>query len=222
LQGLLADPKLARQSLLWRLASDLAKLRDMNARAIECLEKALDLDAERPPPVIDLVLARTEYGAVLAHYQALADAMVALKLAPPPDFVSRVVRAADRWRAVDTDPSNACDAAAKILKRLGDRELAWDYLTTPIGLRPNEAAPWSRLASGLGTLGELALADRAYRAAAEAEPTDAQLLWDRAQNLKRIGKHQEAQQLVRRIADGTWQPRFQGLQSQAKHLLKRE
>jgi hypothetical protein len=66
------------------------------------------------------------------------------------------------------------------------------------------------------------LADRAYRAAAEAEPTDAQLLWDRAQNLKQLGKHQEAQQLVRRIADGVWQPRFQGLQSQARHLLKRE
>jgi hypothetical protein len=33
---------------------------------------------------------------------------------------------------------------------------------------------------------------------------------------------QVLQQLVRRIADGAWQPRFQGLQSQAMHLLKRE
>jgi hypothetical protein len=66
------------------------------------------------------------------------------------------------------------------------------------------------------------LADRAYRAAAAAEPTDPQILWDRGQNLKQMGKHQEAQQLVRQIADGAWQPRFQGLQSQARYLLKRE
>src|SRR5260370_27262129 len=65
LQGLLADPKLAKQSLLWRLASEMSKQRDMDARAIDCLEKALDLEAERPPEVIDLEAARTDYGALL-------------------------------------------------------------------------------------------------------------------------------------------------------------
>jgi tetratricopeptide (TPR) repeat protein len=198
----------------------LAKERDRDAYAIEYLEKALDLEAEQPPPVIDLEAVRADYGDLLTHYLSLADAMVALKLSPPPDFLSRVIRAADRWRAVDTDPSAACDIAAKILKRLTARELQWDYLTTPIGLRPNESAPWLNLAGIMVKQGESELADRAYRAAAEAEPTDPQILWDRAENLKRMGKYQEAQQLVRRIADGAWQPRFQGLQSQARHLLK--
>jgi tetratricopeptide (TPR) repeat protein len=147
--------------------------------------------------------------------------MVALKLAPPPEFLSRVIRAADRWRAVDNDPTAACEAAARVVKRLGDRELAWDYLTTPVGLHPNESGPWWSLAATLGKQGELELADRAYRAAAQAEPTDAQILWDRSLNLKRMGKQQEALQLVRQIADGTWQPRFQGLQSQAKHLFRK-
>jgi len=222
LQGLLADPKLAQHALLWRLASKLAMRRDMDARAVECLEKALEIEAERPPEVIDLDVARTDYGTLLTHYLRLAYAMETLKIAPPPDFQSRVIRAADRWRAVDTDPSAACEKAAGVLKRLGDRELAWDYLTTPVALRPNESGPWQSLAGTLGKQGELELADRAYRAAAAAEPTDPQILWDRAQNLKQLGKHQEAQQLVRQIADGAWQPRFQGLQSQAKHLLKRE
>ena len=220
LQGLLADAKLARQSLLWWLGHTLAKQRDMPARAVECLEKALALEAEQPPDVIDLQATRTDHGALLEHYQSLADAMVALKLAPPPDFLSRVIRAADRWRAVDNDPAAVCQAAAKVLKRLGERELSWDYLTTPIALQPNEARPWWNLAVHLANQGELDLADRAYRAATEAEPTDAQMLWDRAQNLKQLGKHQEAQQLVRRIAEGSWQPRFQGLQAQARHLLK--
>jgi ferric-dicitrate binding protein FerR (iron transport regulator) len=222
LQGLLGDPKLARHSLLRRLGHELAKQRDMPARAVECLEQALALEAEQPPEVIDLEALRTDYGAVLEHYQNLAEAMVALKAAPPADFRSRVVRAADRWRAVDHDPAAACQAAAKVLKRLGDRELAWDYLTTPVGLRPNESGPWWSLALALGKEGALELADRAYRAAADAEPTDAQIIWERAQNLKLLGKHQEAQQLVRRIAEGTWQPRFQGLQAQARHLLGKE
>ncbi len=93
-------------------------------------------------------------------------------------------------------------------------------MTTPVGLHPNESGPWSSLAATLGKQSELELADRAYRAAAEAEPTDPQILWDRAQNLKQLGKHQDAHQLVLRIAQGTWQPRFQGLQAQARHLLK--
>ena len=33
-----------------------------------------------------------------------------------------------------------------MLKLLGARDLAWDYLTTPIGQKPNEAAPWRNLA----------------------------------------------------------------------------
>jgi ferric-dicitrate binding protein FerR (iron transport regulator) len=221
LQTLLVDPSLARESLLWRLGHGLAQERDMPARAVECLERALALEAERPPEIIDLQSVRTDYGALLEHYQGLADAMVALKLTPPPDFLSRVIRAADRWRAVDHEPAAACQAAAKVLKRLGERELAWDYLTTPVALQPNEAGPWTNLAGALAKQGELDLADRAFRAAAQAEPTDPQLLWDRAQNLKQLGKRQDAQQLVRRIAEGTWQPRFQGLQSQARHLLDR-
>src|SRR5947209_13877508 len=100
LQGLLADAKLARQSLLWRLGHDLAKQRDMPARAVECLERALALEAEQPAEVVDLEEVRTDHGALLEHYRKLADAMVALKVAPPPDFLARVVRAADRWRAV--------------------------------------------------------------------------------------------------------------------------
>jgi predicted Zn-dependent protease len=220
LQGLLADPKLARQGVLWRLGHALAEQRDMPARAVECLEKALEIEAASPPEVIDLKAARDDYGALLDHYLGLADAMVALKVAPAPDFLSRVIRAADRWRAVDNDPTAACQAAAKVLKRLGQKELAWDYLSTLVALHPNEAGPWSALAATLSKQGELELADRAYQAAAEAEPTDPQLLWDRARNLKQLGKQQQARELVRRIAEGTWQPRFQGLQAQARHLLQ--
>ena len=147
--------------------------------------------------------------------------MVTLKVRPPADFLARAVRAADRWRALDRDGGDACRAAARILQRLGERELGWDYLTTPVGLRPNEAAPWLGLAETLGQKGELDLADRAYAAAFEAEPTNAQILWDRAQNLRQAGQSVEAARLLRQIAEGRWQPRFTWLQTQAKWQLER-
>ncbi len=220
LQRLLAEPRQAERPELWRLASEIAGERDRSARAIECLEKTWDLQARHLPEVIDLEAVRADHGRLLAHYQHLADAMVALKLPPPPDFVARVVRAADRWRALDSETAPACQAAAKVLRRLDERDLGWDYLTTPVALKPNEAESWAQLAAELGKHGELELAERAHRAACEAEPTNAQLLWDRAQNLRHAGRDPEARAVFRRIADGSWQPRFQGLQAQARYQLQ--
>jgi predicted Zn-dependent protease len=219
LQKLLADDKLARQPGLWRLAADIAQKRDMSARSMECLERALDAEYARLPAVIDLQQVRREYGQLLEHYQALTNAMAALKVRPPAGFLAKVVRSADRWRALDRDGTAACDAAARILQALGDRELGWDYLTTPVGLKPNEAEPWVALAKTLRRTGDLGLADRAYQAACESEPTNADYLWDRAQNLRQAGKAPEAQRVLRQIAEGRWQPRFQPTQARARAQL---
>ncbi|HYT93743.1 MAG TPA: hypothetical protein VEL76_33800, partial [Gemmataceae bacterium] len=200
-------------------AADLATKRDMTARALECLEKALDAEYASLPEVVDLKTVRREYGQLLSHYQNLANAMVTLKVQPPRDFLTKAVRAADRWRALDRDASEACQVVARILQRLGERDLGWDYLTTPVALRPNEAAPWTELAQTLRHKGDLELADRAYTAAFEAEPTNAQILWDRAQNLRQVGRTNEAARLFRQIAEGQWQPRFQGVQAQARLQL---
>jgi hypothetical protein len=219
LHQLLADAKLARRADLWRLAADVAAKRDMTGRSLECLEHALDAEYAKLPAVIDLETVRTEYGKLLEHYQNLADAMVTLKVQPPAGFLAKVVRMADRWRALDREQASACQTAARILRVLGERELGWDYLTTPVGLKPNEAGPWVELAQGLRRTGDLSLADRAYRAASEAEPTNADYLWERADNLRQAGRQPEALQLFRRIAEGRWQPRFQPTQARARALV---
>ncbi|HYT90962.1 MAG TPA: hypothetical protein VEL76_19785, partial [Gemmataceae bacterium] len=216
LQTVLSDGKSGKEPALWRLAAALAEKRDQPARSLECLERALDLEYGKLPEVVDLRSVRQDYGKLLGHYQSLADAMVTLKVQPPRDFLTKAVRVADRWRALDRETSAACETVARILQRLGERDLGWEYLTTPVALRPNEAAPWARLAQTLHHKGDLELADRAYLAAYEAEPTNAQALWDRAQNLRQAGRTVEAAQLFRQIAEGAWQPRFQGLQAQAR------
>jgi len=102
---------------------------------------------------------------------------------------------------------------------LGEEALAWDYLTTPLALKPNEAAPWRSLAETLGSEQEYELADRAYAAAFEAEPTNADLLWDHIQLLQEAGRRQEADKLLKQLAEDNWQPRFQHLQKRAAELI---
>src|SRR5205085_3067607 len=127
LRDLLAHKEWGKHAALWRLAGKIAGRRDQTARALECLERALELEYAKLPEVIDLQAVRRDYGELLGHYQSLTDAMVTLKVRPPADFLARAVRAADRWRALDRDPGDACRAVARILQRLGERELGWDY-----------------------------------------------------------------------------------------------
>jgi hypothetical protein len=221
LRTLLADAKTSGQPALWRLAAKLAERRDMPGRRLECLEQALALEHEHLPEVINLRQVREDYASLLGHYQAQAQALVSLKLGEPAGFRAKVIRAADRWRALDRDGAEACNLAARILQTLGERELRWDYLTTPVAERPNEAGPWVDLARTLNRQGELTLADRAYRAAFESEPTNAQILWDRAGNLRQAGQMARARDLYRQLADGDWQPRFRGLQTQARWELEK-
>jgi len=221
LRPLLDNKDLARQPGLWRLAGGIADARGLTARSIECLERALPLEYQDLPDVIPLEAVRRDYGRLLDHYASLAQAVTALKLDPPRDLLAKTVRAADCWRALDRDESaRPCEAAAAILRALGAGDLAWEYLTTPIGQRPNESGPWLGLAQTLNREGAFALADRAYVAAAEAEPTNAQILWDRAQSLRQNGQQAEAQKVLRQIVDGDWQPRFAWIRSQAKWQLE--
>ena len=219
LQGLLADAKLAKKSGLWRLGAALAEKRGLTARELECLEQALALEYQDLPDIINLEAIRRDYGKLLRHYENLAEAMVTLKTPPPPDFLAKVIRTADRWRALDSNSTDACQIAARILQTLGDRDLGWDYLTTPVGQQPNEAGPWVSLAQTLSGKGEGELADRAYAAAFEAEPTNAADPVGPCPELQQAGKRVEAQKLFRQLADTDWQPRFQWLKSQARQYL---
>ena len=75
------------------------------------------------------------------------------------------------------------------------------------------------MAQALRADGDYDLADKAYAAAFVAEPTNAQILWDRAQSLQQAGKATEARQVYCTLADGQWQPRFRWIQQQARYQL---
>ncbi len=171
--------------------------------------------------MVYLQRSESEYRILLNHYEKLAEAMVTLKLKPPEDFLARVVRTADRWRSLSKNGINACEMTARLLRQLDAQELAWDYLTTPVGQKPGESAPWVSLAQTLRNQGDLKTADQAFASAIAAEPTNAQILWDRAQNLRQSGNAVESKKLLRQLAESTWQPRFSALAAQARWQLEK-
>jgi len=210
---------LCAKAHLWRLAAQLADQRHDRMREVACLEKSLDIEFANMPEVFDLSPIRNDYGKLLDHYEYLAGASRSLKTPLPADLLARVVRAADRWRGLDSEADPICERTARVLRMLGSPqadELAWDYMTTPLALKPNESAPWLTLGHAASRDGKLALAEQCYEAAFAAEPTNAQILWDRAQLLERQGAISHAKELYRQIATGTWQPRFDGLKELAK------
>src|SRR5262249_57840408 len=108
--------------------------------------------------VVNLQAVRNDYGRLLNHYLEQARGVTSLHVAPPSDFRAKVVRVADRWRALDREASRPCELAGRILETVGERDLVWDYLTTPVGLRPNEAGPWADLGPTLARPGAGGLA----------------------------------------------------------------
>jgi tetratricopeptide (TPR) repeat protein len=216
LQGLLAREPFSREPELWRLASALTERRGLTARSIACLERALDLEYQDLPAVIDLQAWRHDYGKLLDHYQALASALAPLRAPAPSDLAGRVVRAADRWRAHDPETGRACQVAARTLRALGARDPAWEYLTTSLGSRASEPSAWLDLARTLSREGDPDLADCAYAAASEADPANALLLWERAQNLRQAGRAEQAEHLLRRLAGAKWPTPSQGISTRVR------
>jgi tetratricopeptide (TPR) repeat protein len=191
----------------------------MPQRILECLERLLAQELEGAPEVVDLRTVRSEHGGLMERYEEQARAIQSLGLALPGDFHAKVVRAADRWRAIDPDNDEPCCVAGRIFQTIGSRAEAWDYLTTPVGRRPNEPGPWADLAASLARQGSLDLAENAYADACESDPTNAELLWARARNLTQSGRFEGATKLYRRIAAGPWPPKYRGLQEQARLRL---
>ena len=219
LQPVLEDPEWAKSPYVWRLAWMAAQRQNKWGRAVRYLEKAMEIEYAALPDIVNLQAVREDYGQLMTAYHQLAQAMSALDAPAPRDLLVRVVKAADRWRMLDPEASGPCQSAARALGAMGEVELAWEYLTTPLGLKPNEAAPWLGMAQTLQQQGDLRLADRAYACAFQTEQTNAQILWDHAQLLQQMGQGEAARGLYRQIAQGHWQPRFEWLQAQAKRYV---
>ncbi|HZT79432.1 MAG TPA: hypothetical protein VFA26_04400, partial [Gemmataceae bacterium] len=219
LQPLLDHPRIGKDAGLWRLGVAVSFRRRQTARGYDRLERALDLEYRCTSGVVNLQTFRQDYTALLGHFEQQAAAYRTLGQEPPADFAGRVVRAADRWRRLESDPSAVCQTASRILRAVGARDLAWDYLTTALASRTGEPTMWQSIGVGLRQEGEPELAARAFRAAFESHPGDGQLLWETAAALDEAGKQPEARELYRQIKEGRGVTATEALRQQAAQRL---
>jgi len=216
---LLDDESLAQSARLWHLAADVADKLGRTAVGVARFERAVELAMSALPKNYAVDVVRAPYRELFGRYRKLATAVATLQPEPPQELVARIVTAADRWRSLDSDATEACQAASRVLATLGAADAAWEYVSTPLAEKPNEASPWLSLAKSLTDATDFPLALRAYREAFSAEPTNAQILWDHAQLLEQHHRTADAQAIYRQIVQGDWQPRFQSLKQQASQRI---
>jgi hypothetical protein len=231
LAPLLEDKQLAEYVSLWRLAADLAEKRGRLAESVARWEKVAELEYARLGESFEPAAASEPFASLMQRYEKLATAIAATSQPATSELIANVVRAADRWRTLDADPTAACLSAAKILTTLGKEDLAWAYATTPMatasmapaptaqGAPAVNTSPYATLARQLAERGEVALAIRAYAAATTAEPKNAQILWDYAQLLESHAKFADARVVYERLASGEWPAEYAELKRQAAERM---
>ena len=120
---------------------------------------------------------------------------------------------------MEDDETQVCQLTSRILTKLDQPELAWDYATTPVGTQPGSTS-WRSLGKHLGEQKQLDKANDAYTRAFEFEQTNPEILYEHATLLRSNGRKAEAQPLLKKIADSKWQPRFNNVKTNASGLWK--
>lgn len=222
LKRLLEDDALKDLPWLWALAGQAAEKRGDAAGAVRYRERALELAYADPPRDLPVEVLRADHRRMIDRFAELSAALSATGAEAPPEFLGRIVAVADRWRSLDPEPQGPCLAAAGILARLGQADLAWDYATTPLAGKTDGPPRWGNLGAALRQEGLFELADRAYALAVAAEPANAELVWDRALVLLYLGRNDDSQALFRRLAEGDWAPGHEAVQRRARERVEKQ
>lgn len=220
LESLLEHESIQNDARLWRYAAGVAEDLGHKQAALLRLEHAIHLEFVNRPKVIDIQKLRSTYTSLMNRFEAVIDASATLETKVPHDLYARIVRAADQWRTLDEDATTCCHTTARLLSKLRKKELAWSYLTTPLAGRSGESTPWRSLAENLTAQQQIDLADMAWSKAFEFEQTNPEILLAHAKMLNANGRTSAGHQLLRRITDTSWQPRFAKIQQQARELLR--
>ena len=221
-QRVLADRELAKASKLWRDAAEIARQREKFVDWIKYLDKAYQIEFADLPKSVNLDAFRQDYGKLFEQFELrtaqLMDAETPEKLA----FAMILQKAATRWRDIDVNDTDVCFRTARMLTKLGLRTAAWNYWTTPLADLPDQSTTWYSFAVAMAGEERFTAADRAWATAFECEPTNPELLVYHAKFLRSIKQESRARELLNRVVNESWQPRFDGTKLQAQQLLNEQ
>lgn len=219
LDTLLESGFLRDSARLWRYAAAVADDLGRKQTALNRLEQAMLIEYRNRSTVIDVRLLRANYSEVMKRFEETIDASATLETELPDDLSARIIRAADQWRSLEDDPTLCCHMAARLLAKMGQRQMSWSYLTTPLAGRSGESAGWRKLAEELTGQQQAVLADLAWTKAFEYERTNPEILLGHARVLQASGRSVESRKLLKQIIDSSWQPRFNPVIQEARTML---
>ncbi|MFO1044131.1 MAG: VIT and VWA domain-containing protein [Planctomycetaceae bacterium] len=221
-QRALTNVKKVEESKLLRDAAEIARQREKFVDWIKYLDKAYQIEFADLPKSINLDSFRQDYGKLFEQFELrtaqLMDAETPEKLA----FAMILQKAATRWRDIDVNDTDVCFRTARMLTKLGLPTAAWNYWTTPLADLPDQSTTWYLFAVAMAGEERFTVADRAWATAFECEPTNPELLVNHAKFLRSIMQESRARELLNRVVNESWQPRFDGTKLQAQELLNEQ
>ena len=219
IRRVLADEKLQKVSKFWRDAAHIAEQLHKFHDWIEFLDRAYELEFAALPKTLDLNAFRIDYGNLFNQFDQRTAQLAGAKPSEKVAFSHIVQRAAARWRDIDVDDTVACHRTAFILAKLGLPTAAWNYWTTPLAETPDRSTVWQTFAIAMHAQQRVAVADQAWTTAFACEPTNPEILLQHAQFLRSTRQEHKARELLTKIVNNTWQPRFDSTKQQAQALL---
>ncbi len=206
----------AAQASFWRTASELSAGRQRAVERFTRLEKALEIEFAALPKTVNVEVIRNQYRDHLNQLRNIAQSTRGSERAT----VLKLARnASERWRSIDPNETEVCQLAGRVMDVLGRSRDAWDYWTTPLSAAPESSTAWQQFAALMQSEARFKDADRAWKTAFEREPTNPELLLGHAAMLRDVGERERANELLRRVVNGKWQPRFDQTRQQAQQQL---
>ena len=189
-------------------------------RAVELEEQALKLEQPYLPSAINLQAFRQRYQWLWGQYEGALNEIAtknpddSKKL---DDLIDRASSTWHRWNEVDRDNANLPAMMAKLLKKAGRDEQAWEYLSTTIDKRPRDASTYHGVGSWYQQQGDLETASKWYQQAPQWDTANPRWIMAYAQSLKGLGKNKQAKAEYQKVIDGKWAP---GLQRSVEQAAK--
>ncbi|NQT87616.1 hypothetical protein HQ560_12675, partial [bacterium] len=200
-------------------AARLAQQAGDMGKAIDLEERALAIEHETLPEMINLQAFRQRYQWLWGRYQEKVNqAVQAKKMDEAALWVDRAARLWRRWFDVDGENRGLLTQMATLQLTAGNKDAAWLYLSSLIDAKPKDAGTFAHLAQWHLGRKEHAKAADYYAQAFTWDTANPQWLYQQGQALKTLGRTEDANRVLDQIIDGKWAPGLQRYQKRAKEL----
>ena len=191
-----------------------------HARAIELEERALAVEHEHLPQLVNLQAFRQRYNWLWQQYQSqIGEAAAAKDDATVSLWLKRAEAAWLRWFEIDHSNPQMVQQMATLQMTAGREADAWLFLSTIIDQRPRDAESYHAIGQWHRGRNELDETQQWFARAYKWDTANPRWLMERAQVLDELGRKDDARGVYRQIVAGKWAPGLQRYVEQAKQAL---